>query len=139
MFAHEAHHRGQILMLAHRRLPHPAQNSRRVALGEAVETSRPDHAPAVTANQYAEVICISGANVESKLAPFLQEAQKKCGTPRGSNHDESRRRCRAVGHGECSTEILLRWGYPNHRTFSGYCWVIGGTMLFKRRYTTSWP
>jgi len=34
------------------------------------------------------VVRIFGANVESKPAPFLQEAQKKCGTPASFNGAE---------------------------------------------------
>jgi hypothetical protein len=40
------------------------------------------------ANQCAEAIRIFGANVESKPAPFLQQAQKKCGTHASFNGAE---------------------------------------------------
>jgi hypothetical protein len=48
------------------------------------------------ANQHAEAIRIFGANVESKPAPFLQNAQKKCGTHASFHRGEGEAWCRAA-------------------------------------------
>ena len=58
-----------------------------MALGEAAETSRAYHAPALSASQYAEVIHVDGS-LKPKPAPFLHEAPKKCGTPASVNRAE---------------------------------------------------
>jgi hypothetical protein len=61
-----------------------------------VETSWPDHPPALSATLRAEVSYMGSASVKSNPAPFAEKQKRKdCGTPASFNRAESERWGRA--------------------------------------------